>query len=37
MKDRVYDAASSPDGKRILTASEKQVLIWDAATGKAVR
>jgi WD40 repeat protein len=32
---RVYSAAFSPDGSRIITASEDStVRIWDAATGK---
>ena len=34
-QDEVYDAAFSPDGARILTASrDKTAKLWDAASGK---
>ena len=37
MKDCVWSAAFSPDGKRIVTASvDKTARIWDAATGKPI-
>jgi WD40 repeat protein len=33
--DRVYDAAFSPDGKRVVTASSDHTArLWDSATGK---
>ena len=35
--DRVYSAAFSPDGTRVVTASADQTArLWDAATGKAL-
>ncbi len=30
-------AAWSPDGRRVLTVSRKEVTVWDAASGKVVR
>ena len=36
-KDAVSSAAFSPDGTRVVTASdEKTARLWDARTGKAV-
>jgi WD40 repeat protein len=36
-QDGVYDAAFSPDGARILTASwDKTAKLWDAASGKLI-
>jgi len=36
-RDRVWSAAFSPDGARVVTASDdKTARIWDVATGKAI-
>jgi WD40 repeat protein/tRNA A-37 threonylcarbamoyl transferase component Bud32 len=34
--DRVYFAAFSPDGRRVVTASGEAAQVWDTATGVAV-
>ena len=37
-RDILYDAELSPDGKRLATCGyDKQIEIWDAATGKLLR
>ena len=37
IRDRVWDVAVFPDGRRVVSASmDKTLKVWDVATGKCV-